>query len=58
MTEEKIKEIRKERNKLFTISYMIDFDKRWEEIQQLFCGTKVDLSKINIVVEKKRKSLR
>lgn len=51
MTEEQIREIQKERNKIFTIPYIIDFDKRWKEIQQLFRGSKADLSKIQITVE-------
>lgn len=54
MTEAKIKEIHKERNKLFTISYIIDFDKRWEEMQQMFRGINADLSKIKIIVEIKK----
>ena len=54
MTEDKIKEIHKERNKLFTIPYIIDFDKRWREMQQLFRGINADLSKIQIAVERKK----
>lgn len=49
-----IKEIHKERNKLFTISYIIDFDKRWEEMQQMFRGIKSDLSNIKTIAEIKK----
>lgn len=54
MTEEKIREIQKERNKIFTIPFIIDFDKKWKEMQQMFRGTKVDLSKIQITVRVKK----
>ena len=54
MTEEKIREIQKERYKIFTIPYIVDFDKRWIEMQRMFRGIDADLSKIQIVVEKKK----
>lgn len=54
MTKETIKEIQKERNKIFTIPYIIDFDKRWKEMQQMFRGINADLSKIQIAVEIKK----
>ena len=53
MTVEKIREIQKKKNKLFTIPYIIDFDKRWKEMQQMLRGVNADLSKIQITVEVK-----
>ena len=54
MTKEKVKEIHKERNRLFSIPYIIDFDKKWKEMQKIFCGVTADLSKIQITVETKK----
>ena len=54
MTEDKIKEIQKEKFKLFTIAYIIDFDKKWKEMQQMFRSVSADLSKIQITVETKK----
>ena len=54
MTEEKVKEIHKERNRLFSIPYIIDFDKKWKEMQQMLRGVNADLSKIQITVETKK----
>ena len=55
MTEDKIREIQKERYKIFTIPYIVDFDKRWIEMQRMFRGINADLSKINITVEIKKR---
>lgn len=55
MTEEKIREIQKEKKRIFTIPYIIDFDKRWRKMQQIFCGINADLSKIQITVEIKKR---
>lgn len=55
MTEDKIREIQKERYKIFTIPYIVDFDKRWRKMQQMFCGINADLSKIQITVEIKKR---
>lgn len=52
MTVDKISEIQKERYKIFTILYIVDFDKRWIEMQRMFRGINADLSKIKIVVRK------
>ena len=54
MTEEKIREIQKEKNRMFTIPFIIDFDKRWKEMQQMFRVVNADLSKIQITVETKK----
>lgn len=54
MTEDKIKEIYRERNKQLPISFIVTFDNKWGEMQQIFRGMNVDLSKIQIALENKK----